>query len=122
MTDAAIQVPARRSHAAGLPWVSTPLLALVLVGCWHFYVTQSHISAFIMPSPGAVWQAWLDLLQSPRAWSHAETTIYETCVGFAWGLVVGVGLGVLIGRIRWLEMTLNPFIVMIQVVPKVAFV
>ena len=35
---------------------------------------------------------------------------------------IGVGLGVLIGRFRWLEQTLNPFIVATQVVPKVAFV
>ena len=75
-----------------------------------------------MPAPYAVWKAWLDLLASPRAWGHAETTVYETLVGFLWGLFIGVGLGVLIGRIRWLEMTLNPFIVAIQVVPKVAFV
>jgi len=122
MTDTAIRLPARRSRTSGLPWVSTPVLAIALVTCWHLYVTQSHISAFIMPTPAAVWAAWLDLLQSRRAWGHAETTIYETVVGFAWGLLIGVGLGVLIGRIRWLEMTLNPFIVMIQVVPKVAFV
>ena len=89
---------------------------------WHLYVTEWHVSAFIMPAPMAVWKAWLDLLQSPRAWAHAETTVYETTVGFAWGLAIGVGLGVLIGRIRWVEMTLNPFIVAIQVVPKVAFV
>ncbi len=121
---AALSAPAtpRRSGTASLPWISTPLLAAALIFAWHFYVTQSHISAFIMPAPGAVWRAWLDLLQSPRAWMHAETTIHETTVGFAWGLAVGVGLGVLIGRVRWLEMTLNPFIVAIQVVPKVAFV
>lgn len=122
MTDTAVHIPARRGHTASLPWISTPFLAIVLVLSWHLYVTQSHISAFIMPTPAAVWNAWVGLLQSPRAWGHAETTVYETVVGFAWGLLIGVGLGVLIGRIRWLEMTLNPFIVMIQVVPKVAFV
>jgi len=122
MTDIAAPAPARRAGKTSLPWFSTPLLAAALILTWHLYVTQSHISAFIMPTPYAVWKAWLDLLDSPRAWGHAETTVYETLVGFAWGLFIGVGLGVLIGRIRWLEMTLNPFIVMIQVVPKVAFV
>jgi len=122
MTDTAVQIPTRRVRTAGLPWISTPFLAIVLIMTWHLYVTQSHISAFIMPTPAAVWNAWVGLLQSPRAWGHAETTVYETAVGFGWGLLIGVGLGVLIGRIRWLEMTLNPFIVMIQVVPKVAFV
>ena len=105
-----------------LPWITTPLLVVLLIGLWEGYVSGSHISAFILPSPQAVWSAWLDLLASPRAWGHAATTVYETALGFAWGLVIGVGLGVLIGRIAWLEKTLNPFIVAIQVVPKVAFV
>ena len=121
-TTAPASAPARRRAKSGLPWISTPLLAFVLIMGWQLYVTQSHISAFILPSPLAVAKAWIDLLGSPRAWAHAETTIYETLVGFAWGLFIGVGLGVMIGRLRWLEMTLNPFIVAVQVVPKVAFV
>lgn len=120
--DVLAPAPARRSGKASLPWISTPLLAFAFVMCWQLYVTEAHVSTFILPSPLSVWKAWLDLLVSPRAWGHAETTVYETLVGFTWGLVVGVGLGVLIGRIRWLEVTLNPFIVMIQVIPKVAFV
>jgi NitT/TauT family transport system permease protein len=38
------------------------------------------------------------------------------------GSFVGIVLGIVIGRIAWLETTLNPFIIAIQVVPKVAFV
>jgi NitT/TauT family transport system permease protein len=112
----------KRRRTANLPWLTTPLLAILLVLCWQIYVTEAKISAFILPSPYSVWIAWLDLLASPRAWNHTVTTIYETLVGFFWGLVAGVGLGVLLGRIRWLEATLNPFVVGIQVVPKVAFV
>ena len=40
----------------------------------------------------------------------------------AWALALGVSLGVMIGRVRWLERTLNPFIVGTQVMPKVALV
>src|SRR6185437_10657407 len=98
MTDIPAPQLARRDGKTTLPWISTPLLAGALILAWHLYVTESHISAFIMPAPYAVWKAWLDLLASPRAWVHAETTVYETLVGFAWGLVIGVGLGVLIGR------------------------
>ncbi|MDH7797614.1 MULTISPECIES: ABC transporter permease [unclassified Beijerinckia] len=103
-----------------LPWITTPLLLILLIGIWHFYVAATNLSPFILPAPAKVWDAWIDMLMSPRAWSHTLQTVYVTVVGFLWALVIGVGLGVLLGRSRWLELTLNPFIVATQVIPKVA--
>jgi NitT/TauT family transport system permease protein len=105
-----------------LPWITTPLLALALLLSWHFYVRSSGISGFILPSPGQVWDSYLDELRSPALWRHTGATLYETIAGFAWATAIGLGLGVLIGRWRWLETTLNPFIVATQVIPKVALV
>jgi NitT/TauT family transport system permease protein len=105
-----------------LPWLTTPAIAIVLVLIWQGYVTAAHVSAFILPPPSAVWHAWLELLASPRDWRHAGYTAMETIIGFVWGTLIGVSLGIVIGRLRWLESTLNPFIVTTQVVPKVAFV
>jgi NitT/TauT family transport system permease protein len=103
-----------------LPWITTPLLLAVLIAIWHVYVTTTNLSAFILPAPAKVWEAWMDMLRSPRAWGHTWLTVYVTLVGFASALVIGVGLGVALGRVRWLELTLNPFIVATQVIPKVA--
>ena len=103
-----------------LPWITTPLLLAILLIIWHTYVTASGVSSFILPAPSAVWDSWMDMLGSSRAWRHTWITVYVTLVGFAWALVIGVGLGVLLGRTRWLELTLNPFIVATQVIPKVA--
>jgi NitT/TauT family transport system permease protein len=116
-------VPGTRTRRTSyLPWITTPLLCLVILVVWSAYVRFSGISPFILPAPGAVLQAWIDLLYSGRAWSDVLATVYATLVGFAWAVVVGVGLGVPIARIRWLEQTLNPFIVASQVLPKVALV
>lgn len=126
--DAGPAVPPRAlakpplSRDAWLPWLTTPALALALLALWQAYVSGAGVSPFILPAPAQVWSAWQDLLGSPRAWAHTGWTVYATLAGFAWALVVGVGLGVLIGRLRWLETTLNPFIVATQVVPKVALV
>lgn len=113
----------RRGLTEGLlPWVTTPVLLLLLIGFWHLYVTTSGISKFILPPPLAVWEEWLRLMTNPRGWNHTYWTLYATLAGFFWAIVIGVGLGVLIARIRWLELTLNPFIVATQVIPKVALV
>ncbi len=49
-------------------------------------------------------------------------TLGEAVGGFAIALVVGLALGVLFGKLRWLERALQPVIVAIQVVPKIALV
>jgi len=112
----------RRDAAAYLPWITTPALCLVLIAVWWVYVDVSRISAFVLPKPAAVWDAWLALIMSKRAWFDTLMTVYATVVGFLWALLVGVGLGAVIARVRWLEQTLNPFIVASQVLPKVALV
>jgi NitT/TauT family transport system permease protein len=111
-----------RNYRNYLPWLTTPLICVLLVAVWWVYVDLSQISAFILPSPPAVWQAWFALLASRRAWIDTAMTVYATLLGFFFSLVVGVGLGVLLARVRWLGRTLNPFIVASQVLPKVALV
>jgi len=122
MDTEAMKSGTRKGIERSLPWITTPLLLLLLVVIWQIYVTRTQISAFILPRPAAVALAWLDLLSTPRAWADLFVTLYETLFGFVWALLFGIVLGVLLGRLRWLEITLNPFIVAIQVIPKVAFV
>lgn len=105
-----------------LPWITTPLLLALMILIWDSYVRISAVSPFILPAPRAVLEEWLLLIQSRRAWGHTGMTVYATLVGFGWAVLIGVSLGVAIARIRWLELTLNPFIVATQVIPKVALV
>jgi NitT/TauT family transport system permease protein len=112
----------RRDLKSYLPWITTPVLTLLFIAIWWIYVDLSKISAFILPSPATVWQSWLALLASKRAWIDTSLTIYATLLGFVWAVIIGIALGVLIARVRWIEQTLNPFVVASQVLPKVALV
>lgn len=105
-----------------LPWITTPALCLLLVAVWWIYIDITKISPFILPTPASVGEAWVGLLLSKRAWIDTAMTVYATLLGFFWGMIAGVGIGVLIARVRWLEQTLNPFIVASQVLPKVALI
>ena len=112
----------RATLGSALPWITTPLLLVLFFGIWHVYVSSTGISAFILPAPAAVWEGWKELMVTRSTWAHTWTTIYETLAGFFWASLVGVSLGVALGRVRWLELTLNPFVIATQVVPKVALV
>lgn len=105
-----------------IEWIAAPLLFVACVAVWHYYVRWAQVSSFIMPTPVAVWHAFVELLWTPSTWRHTWVTAQETLYGFGIALVGGVIMGTVLGKLPWLERTLNPFIVASQVVPKVALV
>jgi NitT/TauT family transport system permease protein len=103
-------------------YVATPLILVLLVAIWAAYVRIFEISPLILPSPASVGVALLDLMASPRTWGHIWVTLYETIAGFLIAIAIGIGLGATLGKTAWLERTLNPLIVGLQVMPKIALV
>lgn len=105
-----------------ITWLTTPLLTILLLLGWKAYVVVFDVSRFILPPPERVLGAVLELLNEDGIWHEIQVTLVETLLGFLIAIVVGVGLGVVLGKTAWLERTLNPFIVATQVVPKIALV
>jgi NitT/TauT family transport system permease protein len=103
-------------------WFATPLLLAVLVLIWDGYVRLFDVSPFILPSPLDVWDATIGLLSDPRTYKHIWVTLFETLAGFLIAVIIGLGLGAALGKVPWLERTLNPLIVGLQVMPKVALI
>lgn len=103
-------------------WIATPLLLAAIVLVWEAYVRVFEVSPFILPSPVDVWSAVVALLSDPRTYRHIWVTLFETVAGFAIAVVIGITFGGFLGKIRWLERTLNPLIVGLQVMPKVALI
>jgi len=105
-----------------LPWLVTPALVVLLVLAWHVIVTAFNVNPFIFPPPGKVWDAFVSLLGNERVWAATATTVSEIIIGFLIAAVLGVVVGVALGKLQWLEVSLRPLIVISQVAPKVAFV
>lgn len=105
-----------------MSWIATPLLLALLVLLWDAYVRIFEVSPFILPSPLDVWDSTVRLLSDRKTYGHIQVTLVETVAGFLIAVVVGVGLGAALGKLPWLERTLNPLIVGLQVMPKVALI
>jgi NitT/TauT family transport system permease protein len=103
-------------------WLTAPLILLAFLVGWKLYVDLMGVSRFILPPPEQVGRAFVALVAGKTTGLHAGITLYETVVGFAFALLFGVGLAALLGRLPWLERALMPFVVALQVVPKVALV
>jgi NitT/TauT family transport system permease protein len=105
-----------------LPWISSPILLLLLLGTWQFTVSVIGVSEFILPAPSAVWDSLVTLLSGSAVYHDIWITLTEVLIGFIVALVVGVAIGAVLGRVVWLERAVQPAMVAFQVVPKVAFI
>jgi NitT/TauT family transport system permease protein len=105
-----------------LPWISTPVLVVGVIAGWKLVIAVFDISPFVLPQPEEVLGGMAEVVRSQEFTAHLRVTLTETLVGFGIALVLGVGMGAVLGRIRWLERALRPLVVASQVVPKVALV
>jgi NitT/TauT family transport system permease protein len=106
-----------------LPWISTPILLILIVGFWKVATVVFEVSRFVLPPPEDVAATLMSLMGQPEVWLvHARITLVETVVGFGFALVTGVIAGAVLGRIFWLELAVRPLVVALQVIPKVALV
>ncbi|MBM9466482.1 ABC transporter permease [Nakamurella leprariae] len=112
----------RLKDSPALLWVTTPLLLLAFFGVWKLYTVLFDVSPLLLPPPEQVARALWDLLGQDYLYTALYFTLYETIVGFGLAAVVGIALGIILGRARVLERILSPFLVATQVVPKVAIV
>ena len=105
-----------------ITWFTNPLILIIFFLVWDIYVGWSGISEFILPAPLAVIRGFVDLVSEARTWDHVGITVFEALSGFFIASVTGVITGAILGKIRWLERTLNSYIVAAQVVPKIALI
>lgn len=101
--------------------VSLVILFILLAG-WESYVRIAEVSSFILPPPSDIAVGWVKGLGTSRLWFHTWITVRETMFGFFFAVVLGVSLGAIMGKNRWLERVLNPFVVASQIIPKVVLV
>lgn len=103
----------------GLPaWVLPTIAMIVLTVMWEAIVKGFSVPLYIIPAPSDIYKA--SLHSSGSLLFHTMITLYETIVGFAVAIVIGVGLGVLLIWSRVLRETFFPLLVVAQAVPKVA--
>ncbi len=122
---AAAQAPVRKKGRAlrsRLTLITTPAILVLFFLVWKAYVVWSGVSPFVLPAPEKVLAALGQDLTNPVTFSHLLTTLHEIIVGFALAVVIGMLVALILYKIPVMEQVLNPFIVALQVVPKVALI
>lgn len=94
------------------------VIAFLLI--WTLYVQTAEVSAFILPTPWQIIMAFVDLVSDASVWRHALVTVIEAVSGFLIAVFLGVTLGMAMARVQMLEWAFKPFIVCLQLIPKIA--
>lgn len=102
-------------------WWSVMLVVLVL-GLWEWLAVAQGWSMLVLPPPSRIAQSLWQGLVSGFLWPHLGVTLFEMLAGLFLGCVLGLLGGIVLGECpRW-RSVLMPYVVVSQVVPKLALV
>ena len=126
---AASERPAARPRRWRQPLRRLLLQSLSIVACvlsWHWastlHLDWRVVSFANVPPPAEVLDAAWKLLQSPKLWPHLSASLLRVGWGFGAAALLGVGLGLLIGRLKWARLSLLPPLEVLRPIPAVAWI
>lgn len=93
-------------------------ILLALLAIWEFSVSEASLPYFSKPS--IVLRKLFDILTHPEIYRHMRVTLTEIAIGYAIGAGFGLSLGFVLGRSQFLSSALQPYIIGLYSIPKIA--
>lgn len=104
-----------------LPAAAYPLISLtVLVLAWDMAIRLFAVPDYLLPTPGAVFDALAQGFASGALWPHIGATLAEALYGYAVGCGLAIVFGALLAESRTFERFCYPIFLGLQAMPKVA--
>ncbi len=100
--------------------VSRILLFVFFVGLWEISARTGLIDSFIFSSPGQIIEKMGEMLLDHTLIDHVSITLLETLISFGLVTVLGIGCGVLLWAFPRLSLILEPYLVVLNSLPKSA--
>ncbi len=111
------RVSKRRKNRLALLITQLGIL-IALLAVWQFSVSEASLPYFSRPS--IVLRKLFEILTHPEIYRHVRVTLVEIAIGYAIGAGFGLSLGFLLGRSRFLSSALQPYIIGLYSIPKIA--
>lgn len=109
----------QRPSSARLLQVCLPIATLAAgIAIWEAVVRLNHIPEYVLPAPSVVFAT---LIQDRSIlFESLLTTLLTTVQGFIAAAVGGIVMALVFSRSKWLEYSLFPYAVILQVTPVIA--
>lgn len=105
-----------RTGKIGLPLLSV----LVFGGIWQY--VGAHTNPILFTTPIKVAEAFWDLLRTGELWPAFYGSLRDLGIGYGLAAVVGITIGMAMGRSPVVEKMLNPYVNFFQATPLIALV
>ncbi len=96
-------------------------LLLVFLAAWEWGPGLAGIPVYFIPPLSDVSAEFLRMLEVDRLMFHTAVTTAEVIAGFFLGSLLGISVGYALGLSPSAEFILSPYILALQIAPKVAF-
>ena len=97
------------------------VLLIFFLAAWEWLPGMLGVPAFIIPPASKVWSEFLHMLDNDRLVFHTIVTALQVLTGFLLGVLLGMVVGFVLGMSPTAEFMLSPYILALQIAPKVAF-
>ena len=96
------------------------LILVSFFSIWEIASNLKWIDPLIFSSPSKVWILFIDKLNDGTLLSHISVTMFETVLGFIIGTLAGTILAAILWWSPFLSKVLDPYLVILNAMPKVA--
>ena len=99
----------------------TAAVFLLFVVAWQWGPPALGIPSYIVPTATECWAEFLRMAVRDKLALHVGVTAFEVLAGFGLGALLGMASGYVLGVSATAEVVLSPYILALQIAPKVAF-
>lgn len=96
------------------------IIFLIFFSSWEISSQQKWIDPLIFSSPSRIWKLFLENIQDGSLAANLGVTLTETIFGFILGTLLGTILAALLWWSPMLSKILDPYLVILNAMPKVA--
>jgi NitT/TauT family transport system permease protein len=100
---------------------TSTLAVLAMAGAWQVVAVFGGFPPKLFPDLGSIARAFVTICRGDVLTTAVVATMYRLLAGFAIATLVGVPLGLLMGRYRWIEETTLPLVSFLNPIPGVAY-
>lgn len=96
------------------------IIMVIFLGAWEIGARNGWINSFVFSSPSRVMKTIISMGKDGSLWYHTGITLAETFISFLLILFLGIGIAVLLWWNTRLSKIFEPYLVMLNSLPKSA--